>query len=564
VRVLVVVIVVVLQVGRCLPAAAGEPSGEAVRYVAPVPGEVVDPWREATTPFGSGNRGIDLFAESGDVVRAAASGVVVFAGTVAGSHHVVVLHPDGLRTTYAFLASTLVQRGDRVVQGQPVGTAAGPVHFGVRAGDEYLDPMRLLVGPPVVHLVPTEARRPDSEAGERRGLVGFLGGAIRAGSAATAWLTDHVATGVEAGLDAGVGAGIDLVEWTAREGWPEVERRLEELVGTADRALRYLRLPVEFLVAMRQMRAYQDDQAHCTPPDRSPPRLSERHIAVLVAGFGSSGHGDSIGDLDTRSLGYADADVAQFSYAGGEVAQVRHLDGVTMTDGYSVREADGDLNISAGKLRQMLEEVQAANPGVPVDVIAHSQGGLVARAALADRGVPDPRLPEVANLITIGTPHTGADAATAIAWIGSSDVGEAAATGIGAIVGQDPFSPAAGQMVEGSPFLRELADGQALVGRFTSIASAGDLVVTANHSAVGAARNALVPGGPGFGVHGGLPGTDAVAREVALALAALGPTCRSLGADMAQVALLSTAEDVIGFSIGLGFSGDPSMVLGRR
>jgi len=56
-------------------------------------------------------------------VRAAADGEVTFAGQVGGSHHVVVLHADGLRTSYSFLDTVAVHRGDHVVQGDVVGTS---------------------------------------------------------------------------------------------------------------------------------------------------------------------------------------------------------------------------------------------------------------------------------------------------------------------------------------------------------------------------------------------------------------------------------------------------------
>ncbi len=57
-------------------------------------------------------------------VTAAAEGVVEFAGQVGGTLHVVVRHPDGLRTSYSFLASIDVVEGQEVVRGTIVGTAA--------------------------------------------------------------------------------------------------------------------------------------------------------------------------------------------------------------------------------------------------------------------------------------------------------------------------------------------------------------------------------------------------------------------------------------------------------
>jgi murein DD-endopeptidase MepM/ murein hydrolase activator NlpD len=529
--VLVLVAAVVAVVASTCPAVAQE---AGVAYEPPVPGPVVDPWRAPAGPFGAGNRGVDLAAEPGEPVRAAAAGVVAFAGAIAGRHHVVVVHPDGLRTTYAFLQAHLVARGDRVGQGTVVGTAAGAVHFGVRDGDRYLDPMLLLWGPGRVHLVPVHGPTMGSEADERSGLVRFLGGALRAGSAAVAWVAD------------GAGEVVDA----AGEAWAGLEAWLVSTAAALELAARYLVQPLELLEAFRRMQAYRADQRGCTPSGTRPPRPSGRRIAVLVAGFGSDGRGDAVAGLDTRALGYADADVAQFSYAGGQVGGERLLAGVPVRP-YGPDDSWGDLVVSAERLREMLHQIRVAHPGVPIDVVAHSQGGLVARAALADLGIPDARLGGVANLVTLGAPHTGADLATAAAWVASSSLGAAVVAGTGAVVGADRASTAAGQLVEGSDFLRFL--GRTRVRgtvRFTSIAAAGDLTVTANHSAVGEAVNVLLPGAPGLGVHDGLPGSPATTREVALALAGMGPTCRSLWLDTALTLGISTVEDLVAGTLG--------------
>ena len=118
----------VLVVG--LPAPARAEAGGA--YRPPVDGPVTDPFRPPVG-FGPGNRGIDFATEPGTPVTAAAAGEITFAGLVGRSRHVVVLHPDGLRTSYSFLATVDVRRGDRVEQGQTLGTAGGSVHFGARA-----------------------------------------------------------------------------------------------------------------------------------------------------------------------------------------------------------------------------------------------------------------------------------------------------------------------------------------------------------------------------------------------------------------------------------------------
>ena len=91
----------------------------------------------------------------------------------------------GLRTSYSFLATVTVHRGRGVAAGEVLGTAGGTgpnhapgvVHFGLRAGDEYVDPM-LLFGAvdltQVVHLAPTAAPFGYTATQERHGLLDGL------------------------------------------------------------------------------------------------------------------------------------------------------------------------------------------------------------------------------------------------------------------------------------------------------------------------------------------------------------------------------------------------------
>jgi murein DD-endopeptidase MepM/ murein hydrolase activator NlpD len=103
-------------------------------------------------PWLAGHRGVDLAATPAAPVRAAGAGVVAFAGVIAGRGVVSVAHPGGLRTTYEPVLSAL-HVGDPVARGQVLGTlavghpgcpVAACLHWGLRRGDEYLDPLALL------------------------------------------------------------------------------------------------------------------------------------------------------------------------------------------------------------------------------------------------------------------------------------------------------------------------------------------------------------------------------------------------------------------------------------
>lgn len=113
-----------------------------------------------------GHRGVDLKANPGDAVLASRGGTVYFAGVVAGTPTISVLHSDGLRTTYQPVTAT-VGKGQAVRRGEQIGTLAdasalGPhaqkapgLSWGARFGERYIDPMTLL-GAPHVRLYPNE------------------------------------------------------------------------------------------------------------------------------------------------------------------------------------------------------------------------------------------------------------------------------------------------------------------------------------------------------------------------------------------------------------------------
>ncbi len=143
------------------------PALSADAWIRPVDGPVVKGFQPQLIPFGPGHLGVHFAVPAGTPVRAAAAGTVTFAGTVARAMHVVVEHANGWRTTYAFLATRHVSRGDHVDAGEIVGTTGGVgpghdgtvLHFGLRIGDVYVDPMRLFAAPDLaarVHLAPID------------------------------------------------------------------------------------------------------------------------------------------------------------------------------------------------------------------------------------------------------------------------------------------------------------------------------------------------------------------------------------------------------------------------
>jgi len=113
-------------------------------YRAPVAAVVAVPFSLPDGPFGPGNRGLEYRTTPGEPVRAIGAGVVRFAGSVAGERYVTIEHPDGLLSSYSYLAGLTVRVGRPVGIGAVIGTASSRFQLGLRRGGDYIDPAPLL------------------------------------------------------------------------------------------------------------------------------------------------------------------------------------------------------------------------------------------------------------------------------------------------------------------------------------------------------------------------------------------------------------------------------------
>jgi murein DD-endopeptidase MepM/ murein hydrolase activator NlpD len=105
------------------------------------------------------NDGINIQADAGAVVRAAADGDVIYAGDqVPGFGNLVLIkHPDGWATAYAHLAHIDVKNQQKVTQGQQVGTVGTTggvpepqLHFEVRYSGGSQEAARHAIDPKLV------------------------------------------------------------------------------------------------------------------------------------------------------------------------------------------------------------------------------------------------------------------------------------------------------------------------------------------------------------------------------------------------------------------------------
>ena len=120
----------------------------------------------------------------------------------------------------------------------------------------------------------------------------------------------------------------------------------------------------------------------------------------------------------------------------------------------------GDIANASARLNQFADSVRASTGATRVDLIGHSQGGLVIRHYLTFRGGAG----EVDSAISLGAPHYGAAVANLLTLLG-----------LGTCAGV----VACRQMTIGSPFLRALNAGDDTIGnvRYTNIASVNDGIV---------------------------------------------------------------------------------------
>lgn len=115
----------------------------AICLVAPVDGAVVRGY-EPVGQYG-GHWGADFGTPVGTEVGAPATGVVTFAGSVAGMLSVTIEPTPGMRVSVSYLQEIRVRRGDTVRVGDVV-AASGvdhgipAVHMSVRIDGRYVDP----------------------------------------------------------------------------------------------------------------------------------------------------------------------------------------------------------------------------------------------------------------------------------------------------------------------------------------------------------------------------------------------------------------------------------------
>ena len=479
---------------------------------------VIDGFRAPATRFAAGNRGLEYGLTEETDIRAVDGGRVRFAGRVGNELFVTIDHGGGLVSTSAYLTSVRVVRGQQIAAGDVVGTAGKGFHLTARLDGVYLDPSLLIAGIDIgVALVgglagPGGARPAERNAGE---------GEIGRGRFDSTLALAHAADSLRP-------SALIVATAEAAQAWHHLECTAVQGHRGVDSAGRVVDL---------------------RPADNG------NRVLIQVGGLGSSSEDASIGRLDPLALGYGPDEVKGFSYAGGCTDRPfgfpqpgLQFDGHVALD-YGPEDTYQDIDVSAARLAEVIEAAADARPDARIDIAAHSLGGVVTRRAVelvAQRG----RTKDLGVVVTIGSPHAGADLAT---------IASAAAGGLDVV---DHLGKA-GELRHAASVIQLSEVGQHSIGPApqpptgvvaVAIAGSADPVVPAPAAIWGGATNVLVNLDNPAGAHTVLPGTSAVHDAFVLAMAGAPPACVGLAdvlAGSAAGSLISTGESGAAVAAGI-------------
>ena len=336
---------------------------------------------------------------------------------------------------------------------------------------------RPATSPQLVRLVPAgaPAETPWSPAGERRRVavvaapadarcdvdrgatasddscdtgVPLLGDAIDAACDLGTWVGDGADAAVDAGLrflDATTGLGPTRVGGAAHDGGDDDLAPCARCRRSWRRALARTPAGMLALDVVTIGRRFADTVTADCSDDASDADGTggSAHRVMVVAGIDSAGKAWDRGPtvaLDVKALGYHvdEGEVRYYSYAAdGGAYDARPTP--------TVRSRSTPLRSPSSS-----SAMQREQPGREVDLIAHSQGGVVVDEFLSHvYRAGDRTLPPLGNVVTLSSPHEGAPLATAGRRIRATTLGRAAARrdrgGLDAPAAEQPRGAGAGR-----------------------------------------------------------------------------------------------------------------------
>lgn len=238
----------------------------------------------------------------------------------------------------------------------------------------------------------------------------------------------------------------------------------------------------------------------CDPVEAvaAPGRAPNDNVVVAVAGITSKTRGGVSADIyesGPELLGYPKGSTYHFSYAG--------VDGPRFHRAYERADTYIDIRVAARRLGDLMQRIAQKHPGRAVDLIAHSQGGIVARTFLTHMKESGPDMPVVEHLVTYASPHQGAPGASQLAPLrdntltGRYVLDAAARLSARGLPVPDPASPAVAQLAPGSELMTSLAREDTAYGtRVLTLAIPNDPVVPADRALIPGKQGRIVPWTP--------------------------------------------------------------------
>lgn len=235
-----------------------------------------------------------------------------------------------------------------------------------------------------------------------------------------------------------------------------------------------------------------------------PPPPPNDNIVIAIGGIGSHTAGEngsvvpgaSMYSFDFRTLGFSEDQVYFYSYRGVENRGGSGPYG--FHEPYTKEDSYRSIRSSALLLRMQIDAIHDSHPSKRIDLVAHSQGGLVAQYYLTHLyREDDPVSVRIEHMVTIASPHQGADAAQVHHLLSDSQAGrrtlkelDTLATEIGF---PPPSAPSVQDMAEGSAFLTDVATRWDSVHvKTTTISAMLDFVVAPPHTRLNNANNYTV------------------------------------------------------------------------
>ncbi len=214
-------------------------------------------------------------------------------------------------------------------------------------------------------------------------------------------------------------------------------------------------------------------------------------LYLVVSGFGSSYEPDREPLLLEEALRASGKEVFAYSYAGFE----KGPDGSPLPRPFTPEDSFQDIRVSAEILADQVQALADAYPHRRIVLVAHSQGGVVARYALSkvypQRGSTD----RVAAFVSIASPQRGSGGAKDLVRAAESEAGKRLLVSYGGISESALQATSLRQLAWGSRFMDELGTDAPTGIPTTSIAVSTDIVVPPPETFLEEASNILIDTG---------------------------------------------------------------------